>query len=208
MLDILAQAQTWAIAHQDRYTYWCTQVAKSPYTPIQKAEFAVISAHTPFWQAVKAWQLLQYTGYRSVWRIAVTLSNVIAPYQKARAIYTIRNTGINPGTDAAQWRSAVKLPRLGYCKASFAACLIDPLGSNVVCLDVHVKRLYGCTKTTLTSNQYIKLESEVLNDAAQLNMAPFLYQWAIWDYARLIWMQVPPCDHSFLWNKYINRRLL
>ena len=130
---------------------------------------------------------------------------MFASYQKAGLIMQLRDAvyevGIPTG-DYRHWRRTHKLPGLGYCKLSFGTSLIDPLGTNVVCLDVHVTRAYWPTATASDVrriyrrlDEYERIETLLLDEAERAEMPPFAYQWAVWD-----WQRGGADDHAFLWQ--------
>jgi hypothetical protein len=101
-----------------------------------------------------------------------------------------------PVPDYYEYRNRVKLPGLGYSKHSFAACLIDPNGSSIICLDTHMAKCYNVKARKLfdSPNLYKRIEAQVLREAAALDLPPFVYQWATWD-----WQRGKVEDHNFLW---------
>lgn len=197
------QRQTWADTNRSRYTEWLHRVYDSPYSPQDKLEFALVSAHTPMSAAIAGWQ-----ATRNVWTIAeltvrLSANSVLAPRKKARWILELRTLRPDIQPDYKDYRREHKLPGLGYCKISFAACLIDPLGSNVLCLDTHMLWAVGCDKPASAQRHlasYEAIESTLCAEAEKLDMPPFAYQWAVWDLTRAVRQGNRPESHSFLWD--------
>ena len=154
-----------------------------------------MSAHTPFELSVEAWKLSHTLDpIEAMNRVGVGLTDL-----KGSAIYEIRNypdqypMAIPTYRD---YREQVKHRGLGLSKLSFAASLIDPFGTDIVCLDTHMLQLYGSDERAYKSKaRYEATESIVLAEAASIDMAPFTYQWAVWDFQR-----GKQENHSFLWG--------
>jgi len=204
----------YAHAHRQRYLDWCGEILLSPYSPLDKAEFAILSAHTPFESSVRAFE--RSRGLSRLSDIAETLyqSGVIAPFNKAAYIVALRevtSTHPLPYHDYREYRRYVKLSGLGYSKQSFASCLIDPFGSNVVCLDTHMLALYAPTRkqsTVLGSlRNYESVEAVVMDEARECSLPPFTYQWAVWDWRRLTSTLSSPEAHRFLWRDHRKAQL-
>ena len=202
----------YANANRERYLDWCGEILHSPYTPLDKLEFAIISAHCNMGYAIEGW--LATRGINHITPLAETLhaNNVMAPGLKAGYIMHLRDMLDDgypiPHECYQEFRRAHKYPGLGHCKLSFATALIDPIGSNVVCLDTHILQVYLNTRpTTAQVNRiyahlptYESIEGELIQEANEINLPPFAYQWATWDWKRARVDHLPPLDHSFMWR--------
>ena len=200
---MLAQRLAYADAHFAQYTEWCAQVGDSPYSPRDKLEWAIITAHCPFDKSVAGFLATRNILGLQPLAVALAQSGVMAAGNKAAYITQLRNGDWQtPRPDYRAHRRSNKLPGLGHCKLSFAACLIDPFGADVVCLDTHMLACYGgqVAKCYRSLAAYEAVEDEVLAEANVVGMPPFAYQWAIWDWWRCKTKQVSPQNHSFLWR--------
>lgn len=198
----------YAYANRDQYLSWCQAVQDGPWDELDKLEFAIISAHCPMRNAIAGW--LATRGVAGVVDVAEALdaAGVMAPHNKAGYIASLR-TGNYPLPQAPyrEFRTKNKLPGLGLCKLSFGCCLIDPFGADVVCLDTHmIQAVLGRPVTKLevgrvyrSDLRYRSLERPLLEEAKQVGLPPFGYQWAVWCWQRARTKHVPPLDHSFLW---------
>ncbi len=205
--------QDYAFANQDKYNDWCKAVEDSPFDAVEKLEFAIISAHTLFAKSISGF--LATRGLEDMQSIGNALYHhgVTAPGNKAAYILGLRDMVLYGDTPLPEpcyqeYRKAVKLPGLGYCKLSFGACLIAPFDANIVCLDTHILQLYlgympsrkEVARHYTKLDSYASIEGQLLSEANEVGLAPFAYQWAVWDYKRAKVDHKSPQDHSFLWQ--------
>lgn len=198
--------------NRERYLDWCGQVFHSPYSDLDKLEWAIISAHCQFTKSVAAFQRTRKATDMEEYANELYGVGILAPYNRAAAVFNLRDmleAGYAlPYYEYRNYRRDYKLPGLGYCKLSFACSLIDPFGSDVVCLDTHIIAEYLGRQPTSVEVQriyarldrYEIMESMVLAEAANLDLPPFAYQWAVWDYRRARDRHVPPQPHDHLWR--------
>jgi hypothetical protein len=162
-------------------------------------EFAVLSANAPFDQAARVWvDSLTMTPKQAMSNNGMGLQTM-----KSRGVYEIRNDPTHypkPQPDYYTYRENVNHYGLGRSKLSFAATLIDPFGSDIVCLDTHMVQAFcnyipdaGWYRSRFN---YRGTENRLKQEARRIEMAPFVYQWAVWDYQR-----GKPENHSFLWTQ-------
>jgi hypothetical protein len=78
-------------------------------------------------------------------------------------------------------RIAAATNGLGLAKTSFALELAFPTWADVVCLDVHMLRLYNVKQTKVTSSTYVKCEDDWLGRSAGIGQAPYIARMAWWD---------------------------
>lgn len=203
----------YADRNRQRYLDWCGGVESGPFDAVDKLEFAVISAHTRFDFSIDGF--LASRGIDNVQDLgnALAYSRVTAPGFKAAAILNLRDMVLYgdtplPNRCYQDYRREWKLPGLGHCKLSFGACLIDPMGANVVCLDTHILQVYMGRMPSKSEvgrcyrrlDVYEGIEAQLLAEAVEVGLPPFAYQWAVWDWKRARVDHKPPMDHSFLWQ--------
>ena len=205
--------------HREQYLDWCRELSESPYSPLDKLEFACISAHAPMARAIGGFEATRHeTSLQGIVN-ALDDAGVMASGRKASWILGIRREYASLGTPSLpyrQYRQEHKLPGLGICKLSFGCALIEPLLSDVCCLDTHMLQLL--TGYMPSANEvgkvYRSLESyqsyeDILDwEARQVDMPLFAYQWAVWDYKRGIVDHKEPEDHSFLWRSGSTKKQL
>ena len=202
----------YADANRCRYYNYVRNVRESPYTDLDKMEFALISAHTPMDAAINGWlgtrdERLEMDEYAN----KLNDCGVLASFNKTAYVWGIRaliHQGAPYPDGTTNHRQTVKFPGLGYCKSSFAACLIAPLTSRVVCLDTHMLQVLLGRKPDAQEinriyrrlDEYEYLESILEVEAYEVDMPLFAYQWAVWDWQRLQTARKPTENHSFLWE--------
>ena len=195
-------------AHQNKAQYedWTARVADTPYSAVELMELAIISAHTQFEPMVDGFKATR--NAETIDEVADCLyrEGVIASHNKAAYIMDVRERCIFgdtplPEADYRDYRREFKFKGLGHAKLSFAACLIDPQGSDIICLDTHMIEVYRGVKGSSnegrraisTLARYEAIEDLVLTEAEEVGLTPFAYQWAVWD-----WKRGTPEPHSFL----------
>ncbi len=202
----------YAYHNRERYLEWTGNVAAGPFDAIDMMEWAIISAHTKFEPSFDGF--LATRGVEDLQGVADCLyrEGVLAPNNKAAYILDLRDRCLYgetplPEADYRTYRRAFKFKGLGHCKLSFGACLIDPHGSDIICLDTHMLQVYlGYRPDTNEVNRiyrklelYESIEDVVLAEARDTGLPAFAYQWAVWDWKRAKYDHLPPSNHSFLW---------
>ena len=195
------KVDTYIKENQVKYRAWMVEVSQSSYSPLDMAEFAIVSAGCGMERAIMGFTATR--GVEGMLEVADTLdiSGVFSPYNKASYIDRLRNDGhVLPHPGYREFRRENKLPGLGWAKVSFAACLADPFGSDIVCLDTHMLQMYGIEvknhpRYFKSLRMYEEIEEVLLRDADTLGVEPFLYQWAAWD-----WKRGQAHPHGFLWE--------
>ena len=202
---------------QNMGMYWdfLTEIDNGPFSDIEKMAFAAISANTAMDGAIDGFiATLNKVGVTEIAE-ALLFWGVNAPYKKAAYVAGIREVPDymmpNPDMDMVQQRELYvpEIAGLGYAKYSFAACLIWPFESTIVCIDTHMyqtltgriphKGVYGRSKKALSD--YVELEDILRQEAAEIQAPMFLYQWAVWDLQRKISQGSPVELHDFLWSR-------
>jgi thermostable 8-oxoguanine DNA glycosylase len=152
--------------------------------------FSILSANAPFTSAVSA------LGYAAAHRGKVS-AQWIAQWQMipGKADYLnalpcgqeiLRYTrGVDESWHAYRMRLR-RIKGLGLAKASFAACLLYPLESDLACVDTHMQKVYLGHETfkTLSIATYCEVEAEIRKIARAHGINTFLAQWLIWDHVR------------------------
>ena len=199
--------QEYAAHNRAKYIDWAGAVADSPLTIVERLEFAVVSAHTPMRAAVAGWRAARMCIHMEDVAEALYQAGVVAPYNKAAYIDRLREEQPVPTWPYRSYRREVKLPGLGFCKLSFGCCLVDPLGSDVVCLDTHILQVLWERRPTAAEVrrvytnlfQYETFERVLVREAEEVGLPYFPYQWAVWDWKRAKYDHLPVSNHSFLW---------
>lgn len=197
----------YASANRAQYEDWAGELFHSPYPDEVRVVWAVLSAHQTFDHSVAS--LAAALAATSMIDCAERLFNVgcLAPANRAGWIWPILQGEVDlPTWSYWEWRRVFKIAGLGYCKLSFACCLIDPFASDVVCLDTHVLRVYGVTDKPAIArvyrqlDEYVKIEKLLVEEAVTVGLDPFPYQWAVWCWQRARTQQRPPDSHDHLWR--------
>jgi thermostable 8-oxoguanine DNA glycosylase len=77
-------------------------------------------------------------------------------------------------------RLADTIPGMGLTKSAFVLEMTWPVEAQVVCLDVHMLRLYGLDKG-VTDTVYKKVEDHWVKTCNDHNIAPPIARWIWWD---------------------------
>lgn len=162
-------------------------------TPLTRADelrrwlFAYCSIHTN-WQgnvrgylAVKDW-----TGDHSDLLARLTASRVGLQNMRARFIMLFRDLFYSqPALFEGEQRDEIaeKAKGLGLAKTSFALNMIRPLESRVICLDVHMLRLYGEENLNYKTKSGVKAYRRIERDWVQRcgDVPPYLAHAIYWD---------------------------
>jgi hypothetical protein len=192
----------YALRNSARYREMATNLRDGPASPTRRLEFAVLSANVAFSRAVGAWDNIRHASTAAEIDGGMLDAGLGLTTIKTPAIMWLRaHPDIYPRPDYRQYRQDIKLPGMMWTKLSFAACLIDPLRSNIICLDTHIMKVYTGLGPQITGRwmgggwRYQRLENRLLFEAREVGLPPFPYQWAVWDYQR---GQVE--EHKFLWE--------
>lgn len=210
------QRQTYVSDNIGMYWDFLTEVFNGPFSALEKMVFAAISANTSMRSAIDGFLSIQdKTGVTEIGE-ALLFWGVNAPFNKAAFIVGIRETPDymipNPDADMLEQRRLYvpEIKGLGYAKYSFAAALIAPFESTIVCIDTHMyqtltgeipngAKLYGKSKRCIA--EYLRLEDILRREAAEIHTPMFLYQWATWDLQRKLSQNSPIELHDFLWTR-------
>lgn len=192
------------------YNRFLDEVSRTNFSPRDLMEFAAITANASMDSAIDGF--LATRNKNTVTEVAEALLfwGVNAPFMKASYVMGIRELpddlipNPNESMLIQRERNVNNIKGLGYAKYSFAACMIAPYDSDIVCIDTHMyqtyigvipgsKDIYGKSKRCL--RRYKRIESLIRGEAERMGIPAFLYQWAVWD------MQRGKIEtHDFLWE--------
>ncbi len=176
--------------------YWERMEARTDAQLFRRFLFAYMSVHTT-WES-------NVTGYRAIadfepWlKDRPTLRGAIV--RSGAGLHNNRAAWIGKFSDD-YWASPERFRRqvreswpayrsrlesvitgLGPAKVSFALELASPLDAEVLCLDVHMLRLYGVRDPSkLKAGQYERLEADWVARARAVELPPFIIKQMHWD---------------------------
>tara|TARA_Y100000034_G_scaffold130224_1_gene188116 strand:+ start:634 stop:1269 length:636 start_codon:yes stop_codon:yes gene_type:complete len=203
-LKVSQQAQQYVQDHAELYLGYAQALHRSSVDVTRRIEFAILSANESFDKAVLVWDAM---GRDKAGRIETVMHEHgmgLTKMKGAAIRYHRARPHIVPYPDEAgsyRWYRRRRIgahPGLANSKLSFATSLIDPLGSDIVCLDTHMVR--GITGTRPDSSwykslaRYEQVEGAVRAVAGLSEVPLFAAQWALWDYYR----GTEPNPHSHL----------
>ena len=199
--------QTYAQLNGQRYLDWAGGLVSSPYSEVERFEWAIITAHTPFQVSVAGFLASRREVTLTGLAQALGDAGVMAAGNKAAYIIRLRE-GLTVGSLSLptppyhDWRRTYKLPGLMHTKLSFGICLCDPYGADVVCVDTHIAAAYGADhkRCLRRLDEYERIERQIVREADEVKLPAFCYQWAVWDWQRVRTRHIQPSDHSFLWT--------
>jgi len=182
--------------------------------------FSLASANIPFHKAVQAWQLImsRWGEWRSPTEIVDALKQKkcctvnIASAGKEGIMILQDKLKNDPAfffkasnETHTDWAKRIKdtVPGLGYVKATFAVCLMEPFDADIGCPDRHMLRVLvndwtsrtgkslddylsqtNGSSSTLPESACKKAISELQRLAKEYGWKVFPLQWALWDSAR------------------------
>ena len=207
-----ADRQKYVLDNLGTYSDFLNEVQFGPFSDRDKMEFAAISANTAMGGAIDGF--IASRDKESVTEIgeALLFWGVNAPFAKAAYCMGIRecDASLIPSPDGNMLEQREKcvphIKGLGYAKYSFAASMIAPMESDIICIDTHMyqalmngeipngKSLYGQSKKCI--ELYLDLETTLRVEAFEIEVPLFLYQWAVWDLQR---GKIE--THDFLWER-------
>lgn len=175
--------------------YWEQLTARTPGELFRRFLFAYCSVHTTWEGNVSGYKAIQ--DFRS-WhdrpqrlRDALVTSGAGLHNNRARWIGEFsRKFWEDPNSFARgpreswpAYRSRIesRVTGLGPAKVSFALELAYPLEAQLVCLDVHMLRLYGKKDQSLKKHEYERYEYDWLARAHAAGLPPFIVKQIHWD---------------------------
>ncbi|RJQ37467.1 MAG: hypothetical protein C4555_06435 [Dehalococcoidia bacterium] len=180
--------------HRRRYLTWAKAIEPDLTDPAQVWErlaFSILSANAKFENAAQA---LAYARQHRGMVEPVRLAGFGGGITRSRALFiNALPSGqavldLLKGADES-WSDyrlrLTKVSGLGMAKASFAACLLYPLESEVCCLDIWMLKLLGeRAPSRWRRGRYEALEAQIKAVARHVKLALFPAQWALWDHIR------------------------
>lgn len=175
--------------------YWDGLTVKSDAQLFQRFLFAYCSVHTTWEGNVNGYTSIsdfaQWRGDSSGLRTRLVRSGVGLHNNRARWIDAFSDAyWSNPQTFRRSARESWsgyrdrlenQIVGLGPAKTSFALELAFPLEAEVVCLDVHMLRLYGRKDQNLKVGQYERYEHDWLGRCRAAEMPSFVVKQIHWD---------------------------
>jgi thermostable 8-oxoguanine DNA glycosylase len=78
-------------------------------------------------------------------------------------------------------RLVATIPGMGMAKTSFVLEMTWPTDAEVICIDTHVLRLYGCQADRLSRTKYEELEAHWVKTCKNRSLAPAIARAIYWD---------------------------
>jgi hypothetical protein len=155
-----------------------------------RVAFAILSANTTFDRTVTALGYAASVDYRCEPFVLGAYGMVPAKVDYLAAMVA-RNAREFLRVQGDDWRAyrerlALETPGLARAKASFVACLLAPMHSDVACLDTHMQAiLWGVTSFVKVGRaQYERGEQWIRERATAWDVPMFIAQWLLWDCQR------------------------
>ena len=170
-------------------------------SPWDKYVFAVLTANTPWDNAVRAFRKVRGMKRPAQLELynALAAEKVVWAGFKSRVLAGVLREGIEwPRLDDREPQASLQhivrcCPGLGYCKGAFWWALVEPIHAPYGCLDSHMLRgLHGFEDGELkrvqagigSPRRYDALHRPLERWAKRVGMSVFPTQWALWDYWR------------------------
>jgi hypothetical protein len=175
--------------------YWEGLTARTPAQLFRRFLFAYMSVHTTWESNVNGYQAIRefdgWRGSRTGLRDRIVSSGVGLHNNRAKWIDAFSDAFWSAPSDfqrqvreswpAYRDRLEQSITGLGPAKVSFALELAFPLEAEVVCLDVHMLRLYGRKDQSLKKGQYQVYEHDWLGRCRAAGLPSFVIKQIHWD---------------------------
>lgn len=175
--------------------YWDDLTAKSDAQLFQRFLFAYCSVHTTWEGNLRGFKALKdfkgWVGDRNGLRSRLVTSGVGLHDNRTRWIDAFSSEywsdpsqfrrGARESWPCYRDRLEARIVGLGPAKASFALELAWPLEAEVVCLDIHMLRLYGRKDQNLKVGQYERYEHDWLGRCRAAELPSFVIKQIHWD---------------------------
>lgn len=176
-------------------SYWDDVAAKTDEDVFRRFLFAFMSVHTTWEINVKGYEAIRdyHPGRWTAEALRDALRRSGAGLHNNRARW-IGDFGHQYWADPASYRRGVREPWAGYrdrleqritglgpAKVSFALELAFPIDAQVLCLDVHMLRMYGKKGQSMRKNEYERYESDWVGRANAVELPPFVVKQIAWD---------------------------
>jgi hypothetical protein len=194
-----AVEEAFRISNSDAYRYvdyWEKLTARTPAQLFSRFLFAYMSVHTTWESNVNGYRAIQdfgpWRGDRKGLRDRLVTSGVGLHNNRAKWIDEFSEDFWSdvPGFQRQvreSWsvyrdRLEGKIVGLGPAKVSFALELAYPLEAEVLCLDVHMLRMYGVKdQSKLKVGQYERFEADWVARARAAELPSYIVKQAHWD---------------------------
>jgi len=192
--DVRAAFTSYRNCDAVRYVdYWDGLAARTPAALFQRFLFAYCSVHTTWENNVKGYQAIKnyhlwldsHNGLRTrLITSGVGLHNNRSAWIGAFGQDYWSDPLLYRREARESWsdyrdRLVGRITGLGPAKVSFALELAYPLEAEVLCLDVHMLRLYGETKAT--PREYARIEADWVGRSRAVGLPPYIVKQIHWD---------------------------
>jgi hypothetical protein len=179
--------------------YWDKLTARTDSDLFRRFLFAYMSVHTTWESNVSGYKAIKsfepWLGDRRGLRGALVKSGVGLHNNRSVWIDGFANDfwanpqgfrrQVRESWPAYRSRLEARITGLGPAKVSFALELAYPLQAEVLCLDVHMLRLYGVRDPAkLKVGQYERLEADWVARARAVELPPYIVKQIHWDRAQ------------------------
>lgn len=176
--------------------YWERLTARTPAQLFRRFLFAYCSVHTTWEGNVKGYRAIadfhKWMGNHHGLRTNLITSGVGLHNNRAKWIDQFAQDFWSDPTwwlrqSREPWfayrdRLEAKITGLGHAKTSFALELAYPLEAQVLCLDVHMLRLYGeKPRASASSREYARIEADWLGRSHAAGLPPYIIKQMHWD---------------------------
>lgn len=175
--------------------YWDRISAKTPTQVFRRFLFAYCSVHTTWEGNVQGYRCIEdfqpWLGDKTRLRNQLVRSGVGLHNNRAKWIdafsdlYWRSPSSFQRGAREswASYRDRLEgtITGLGPAKVSFALELAYPLEAEVLCLDVHMLRLYGKNDQNLRKHEYARYEADWVGRARACGLPPYIVKQIHWD---------------------------
>lgn len=178
--------------------YWDSIAARSDAAVFCRFLFAFMSVHTTWEINVKGYQeIKQFEAWKDGhFGLRTRLVRSGAGLHNNRTLWISRfcdafwadpksfRRGVRESWHSYRDRLEARITGLGPAKVSFALELAFPLEAEVLCLDVHMLRLYGKKDQNLRKNEYQAYEADWVGRSRACGLPPYIIKQIHWDKAQ------------------------
>jgi hypothetical protein len=175
--------------------YWDKLTAKTDAQLFQRFLFAFCSVHTTWEGNISGYKAIEeHEAWRddhAGLRTRLIKSGVGLHNNRSRWIgdFAVRfwaepncfKRGLRESWSCYRDRLEAEIVGLGPAKVSFALELAYPLEAQVLCLDVHMLRLYGKKDQTMRKNEYQVYEADWVGRSQAVGLPPYIVKQIYWD---------------------------
>lgn len=176
--------------------YWGQLGARTDAQLFRRFLFAYCSVHTTWEGNVNGYRAIEdfegWIGTREGLRTRLVRSGVGLHNNRAKWISSFSDAfwsspasyrrGVRESWPSYRDRLERRIPGLGPAKVSFALELAYPLEAEVVCLDVHMLRMYGVKdQSKIRAGQYERFEHDWVSRARAAEVPSYIVKQVHWD---------------------------